>query len=94
MNFDNISDLTEGFSGADLQALLYNAHLDVIHASLESAPAPGESGQGEDEKPLKYRVIGGGSSGKVMSRAETTTFERRVCHHFSDSESKGSDVGL
>ncbi|RXW21326.1 hypothetical protein EST38_g4540 [Candolleomyces aberdarensis] len=78
VDFDNISDLTEGFSGADLQALLYNAHLDVIHASIESAPAPGESRQDENEKPLKYRVIGGGSSGKVMSRAETTAFERRL----------------
>ncbi|KAJ2931208.1 hypothetical protein H1R20_g5824, partial [Candolleomyces eurysporus] len=78
VDFDNISDLTEGFSGADLQALLYNAHLDVIHASIESAPASGESRQDENEKPLKYRVVGGESSGKVMSRAETTAFERRL----------------
>jgi len=24
----------EGFSGADLQAMVYNAHLDVVHASI------------------------------------------------------------
>src|SRR5712671_609088 len=30
VNFDHIADTTEGFSGADLQALLYNAHLEVV----------------------------------------------------------------
>lgn len=33
-----ISD-TDGFSGADLQALMYNAHLEVVHASISATTA-------------------------------------------------------
>ncbi|KAE8269545.1 hypothetical protein A4X09_0g2802 [Tilletia walkeri] len=37
---------TEGYSGADLQALLYNAHLETIHESIALAQAPdGSSSQ-------------------------------------------------
>jgi peroxin-1 len=34
IDFDELAVDTEGFSGADLQALVYNAHLDVVHAVL------------------------------------------------------------
>jgi peroxin-1 len=33
-NLDDIADKTEGYSGADLQALVYNAHLEAIHDVL------------------------------------------------------------
>ncbi|KAI1003306.1 Peroxisome biosynthesis protein [Podosphaera aphanis] len=33
-NFDKLASLTEGYSGADLQALMYNAHLEAIHDML------------------------------------------------------------
>ncbi|KAF8854123.1 putative peroxisome biosynthesis protein PAS1 [Acephala macrosclerotiorum] len=33
-NLDEIADQTEGYSGADLQALVYNAHLEAIHDVL------------------------------------------------------------
>ncbi|KAF6760183.1 peroxisome biogenesis factor 1 [Ephemerocybe angulata] len=77
-NFDRISELTEGFSGADLQALLYNAHLGVVHAAIEAAPSSDDQRRDDDEKPLKYHIFGGDSEGKVMSRAESTAFERRI----------------
>jgi len=39
VDFDEIASRTDGFSGADLQALLYNAHLDVIHSSMSETPS-------------------------------------------------------
>jgi len=38
---------TEGYSGADLQAVVYNAHLEVIHASI--APVVEMKGKGKDK---------------------------------------------
>ncbi|KAK0547067.1 Peroxisome biosynthesis protein pex1 [Tilletia horrida] len=37
------AERTEGYSGADLQALLYNAHLETIHESIQAASAATES---------------------------------------------------
>lgn len=34
VDLEQLAEDTEGFSGADLQALVYNAHLDVVHAVL------------------------------------------------------------
>lgn len=82
VDLDEVAEMTEGFSGADLQALLYNAHLDTIHSAIETAPDATLSKKDEAEKPLQYRVIGG-NAGKVMSRAETTAFERRVSPAFA-----------
>ena len=36
-NLFEIASRTEGYSGADLQAVLYNAHLEAIHDSLKSS---------------------------------------------------------
>ncbi|EAU91532.2 peroxisome biogenesis factor 1 [Coprinopsis cinerea okayama7 len=77
INLDRIAEMTEGYSGADLQALLYNAHLDAIHASLDTSPISQTSSQ-ETEIPIKYQVIGGSGDKATMSRAETSAFERRL----------------
>lgn len=52
---------TEGFSGADLQAVVYNAHLEVVHASIAHAVHAPESGKG------KERGKGKGKAGVVES---------------------------
>lgn len=36
LRFDEVAELTEGFTGADLQALIYSAHLEVVHESIHS----------------------------------------------------------
>ncbi|KAI0631588.1 AAA-domain-containing protein [Trametes polyzona] len=67
---------TEGFSGADLQALVYNAHLEVIHDTIASSSsstssadggpagtAPNSSSGGESTEPVKYTVVSSSSSG-------------------------------
>ncbi|KAH6914246.1 peroxisome biogenesis factor 1 [Coprinopsis sp. MPI-PUGE-AT-0042] len=81
VNWDRIAELTDGFSGADLQAILYNAHLDAIHSTLESATSSTDSSRGTEEKPVTYRVLGGPHDQSVtMSRAEKSAFERRLQH--------------
>jgi peroxin-1 len=54
---------SDGFSGADLQAMVYNAHLDVVHQSITSssslAAKPGKESsiKQEQEQGWKYRQI-------------------------------------
>ncbi|GAA5981337.1 hypothetical protein JCM10908_004073 [Rhodotorula pacifica] len=72
---------TAGYSGADLQALIYNAHLDAIHETL--APAVDAAGEvsasgNADEKEQEYVVLGQDSDGKVLSRAERASVDKRL----------------
>ena len=85
VDFDYLADATEGFSGADLQALLYNAHLEVVHASVGEvlASAPSSSGgdgssSTDDDIPIEYTSFGGPVQNTVKSRAEQMTMQRRV----------------
>jgi len=86
VDFDYLADATEGFSGADLQALLYNAHLEVVHASvgetLASAPSSsggdGGSSNNNDDVPIEYTSFGGPAQNTVKSRAEQMAMQRRV----------------
>lgn len=79
VDFDEIASRTEGFSGADLQALLYNAHLDVIHSSISETPTISSSSQ--NDTPIKYAIIGGSPGQTMLSKAEETALQRRVCIH-------------
>ena len=77
---------TEGFSGADIQALVYNAHLDVVHDAIAHPSDSGKpngtsstSAQNGEQPTVKYTVLGGGESqGRVLSRAEESAFQQRV----------------
>lgn len=72
----DIARETDGFSGADLQALVYNAHLEGIHANLSSSEDRRGGGQ---EEALVFMDMGASSTGKVASKAERAALERRVC---------------
>ncbi|GAA5997379.1 AAA family ATPase peroxin 1 [Rhodotorula paludigena] len=77
---------TAGYSGADLQALVYNAHLDAVHATIaskvdEEGKVDGAaSGTGAEDDEVRYVAIGGkeGKEGKVLSRAEQATVNKRL----------------
>ena len=65
---------------------MYNAHLEVVHASvgdvLTSAPS-GSSGDGsgsnnDDEISIEYTSFGGPEQNTVKSRAEQMAMQRRV----------------
>jgi peroxin-1 len=76
VDYSDIAHKTEGFSGADLQALLYNAHLDVIHSVIAESPDVRST---SEEAPLEYVVISSPEPGKaVMTKAEERALERRV----------------
>lgn len=71
--------LTEGFSGADLQALVYNAHLDAVHASITEAeshkPTTDET---SEASAVQFAAFGGPAGSAVLSRADEAVRERRV----------------
>lgn len=74
---------TEGYSGADLQAFIYNAHLDAIHETLtatESAAAASASTDKSVDQDIAYTTFGGtaSESGNVLSRAEQAVVTKRV----------------
>ncbi|CEL56526.1 Peroxisome biosynthesis protein PAS1 OS=Komagataella pastoris GN=PEX1 PE=3 SV=1 [Rhizoctonia solani AG-1 IB] len=76
VDLNQIARQTEGFSGADLQALVYNAQLEVVHEELASKSQElTESLSTErNEDRVRVEVVGGA----VMTRAETAALERRV----------------
>nr|CAD1820543.1 unnamed protein product [Ananas comosus var. bracteatus] len=61
-----IASVTEGFSGADLQALLSDAQLAAVHQLLES---------GENDKQVKAPIIGNELSRSVASKARPSVSE-------------------
>ena len=81
IDLEEFAQVTEGFSGADLQALVYNAHLKVVHATIE-ATRPQENGTStlsDHEKPIQYVILGGKTKdNKIMSRAEEAAFQKEV----------------
>ncbi|KAL0577747.1 Peroxisome biosynthesis protein pex1 [Marasmius crinis-equi] len=83
VDFGEVAEATEGFSGADLQALMYNAHLEVVNASIAAAAASAETSSSTDsteqEQPIEFNAFGGPSDGKkVMSKAELSALQRRL----------------
>lgn len=78
INWQEVAAATEGFSGADLQALVYNAHLDVIHTSIHVSSDKKEIDVVVDDDPIEFKAIGGASSSQTRSRAEQSALEKRV----------------
>jgi peroxin-1 len=93
VDFPYLADATEGFSGADLQALLYNAHLEVVHASVGEGPATSAAAAAAsnntsktdrvDDTPIEYTSFGGPAQKTVKSRAEQMAVQRRVNKQFA-----------
>ena len=79
-DLDALARDTEGYSGADLQALVYNAQLEVIHETIAATSVSGGSSSTVvDDSPVEYMVISGPSGSEaVKSRAEEAAFQQRV----------------
>jgi peroxin-1 len=60
-SLEEVAERTEGYSGADLQALVYNAHLEAIHDVLGDHDTP-ELGGGK-----RVNGVNGGSGGRGTS---------------------------
>ncbi|KAF8170325.1 P-loop containing nucleoside triphosphate hydrolase protein [Mycena galopus ATCC 62051] len=78
VDMDEIAAATEGYSGADLQALLYNAHLEVVHSSIAGTPLDDRPANRDDDVPVQFTVIGGGAKTKVTSKADEMALQRRL----------------
>jgi peroxin-1 len=70
-----LASKTVNLSGADLQALIYNAHLDVVHSSI-SQSTPTINGKKEKSESRKYRQIAP-PEGEI-SRADRSEMDNRV----------------
>lgn len=92
-----IAEVTEGYTGADLQALIYNANLEAVHTAMSLDPSTRTSREAEEEdKKVSYVVLGGhgpigdGGRQKVVSRADEAALQRRVsrfsCVSLSNSD--------
>ncbi|KAK0486176.1 P-loop containing nucleoside triphosphate hydrolase protein [Armillaria novae-zelandiae] len=79
VDLDEIAHATEGFSGADLQALVYNANLEVVHSTISMDINGGNSSR-EDETPIEYTTFGGSKDKVVSSKAEKTALQKRVMY--------------
>lgn len=77
IDWEEVAASTEGFSGADLQALVYNAHLEVVHSSIAANPEL-EKASISDETLVEYTTLGGPEGKAVVSRAEESGIQRRV----------------
>lgn len=67
------AEKTEGFSGADLQALLYNANLETIHQSIEQVKKNEDENSKKDsanskEKKTQFIKLGGGRKSEKVDR--------------------------
>jgi len=89
VDLDAIARTTDGFTGADLQALVYNANLEAVHETIDQKPpndASGSRGVPEEDQKIQYITFGpDGSEKKVLSAAEEMAIQRQVrglTHHF------------
>jgi len=81
VDLGEIAAQTEGYSGADLQALVYNAHLAVVHAAIAEQPKVSRSAGAGDKPALKFVKMGGkdgGSTGVKMSKADERAVQDRL----------------
>ena len=78
-----LAPLTEGFSGADLQALMYNAHLEGVHLALERTGM--STASSNSDSLTRFVVLR--SNGNTLSQAEQSALNARVRR---ESQSPGS----
>ncbi|KIY63560.1 AAA-domain-containing protein [Cylindrobasidium torrendii FP15055 ss-10] len=76
VDLDEVAAATEGFSGADLQALVYNANLEAVHASI-NIDVSGSSAR-DEEDPIEFKTIGGPNAQAVSSKAEKMAMQKRL----------------
>jgi peroxin-1 len=87
VDLGEVAQATEGFSGADLQALIYNAHLEVVNTSIASASEKGPLPK-EKTSTIRYTAIGG-LSRTVKSKAEESAMQTKVSRSSHSTDSPG-----
>lgn len=77
IDFGELATATKGFSGADLQAVIYNAHLEAVHASIASSTQDPMTSR-EEEPPIEYMAFGGPETSDVATKAEKMALQKKV----------------
>lgn len=77
IDFGDLAAVTEGYSGADLQAVIYNAHLEAVHASIAST-SQGSTVLREEESPIEYIAFGGPETTDVATKAEKMALQKKA----------------
>jgi len=72
--------VTDGYSGADLQALVYNAHLNAVHESISETGARNAKAAivADSTQPVPFTTFGGPEDQTILSYAEQSVQDRRV----------------
>ncbi|PVF92751.1 AAA-domain-containing protein [Serendipita vermifera] len=76
IDFAKIAATTEGFSGADLQALIYNAHLESVHTLFDEKSGGANEAQPQ-EKVIQFVVLSNDQN-KPITRAESAAASSRL----------------
>ncbi|KAI9609469.1 hypothetical protein H4Q26_007425 [Puccinia striiformis f. sp. tritici PST-130] len=104
--FEEVAELTEGFTGADLQALIYSAHLEVVHESINAKTKSVEGKCDDEHHPEKQHKLRWteiqpqqpGSlkpaEGAVRSRAENEAIRKRIEEVLENTTFKKVDGGI
>jgi peroxin-1 len=74
------AEKTEGFSGADLQGFLYNAHLEAIHGSIDIESF--KEAQNKNEKKEQKSDFVSGARKVPLTLAEKNQISSRVSFFF------------
>ncbi|RXK38546.1 hypothetical protein M231_04178 [Tremella mesenterica] len=75
VDLEHIAHETVGYSGADLQAVIYNAHLEVVHTSLSQTPSTASS----------YETLHDGPIAKSKGKGKSNGGEKNVMNGISES---------
>ncbi|KJE00988.1 peroxin-1 [Cryptococcus gattii NT-10] len=98
VDLEMVARESEGFSGADLQALVYNAHLEVVHAAIEDEERRKEE-EGRGQKSVVnevgrgegYRLLSQ-TNGPNLSVAARAELGQRIDTIVSNSQSRSLSV--
>jgi peroxin-1 len=77
VDFSKLAAQAEGFSGADIQALVYNAHLESVHDVLAIAPGVDDNVDGMSAEFVVLRK----ESDQPQSKAQQAATNSRVCYY-------------
>lgn len=95
VDLEAVARVTDGFTGADLQALVYNANLEAVHETIDqrslNTSGKGKSSNVPDEgQKIQYITFSPeGKEKKVLSAAEEMAIQRQVrgpIHFFRSME--------
>ncbi|KAJ1980877.1 Peroxisome biosynthesis protein pex1, partial [Dimargaris verticillata] len=80
MNLDELAAATTGFTGADLQALVYNSYLDAVHEAtkeLDLSTAEKMDPNTADLPDLPFHILQAGQA-QPLSRADKVTLAKQT----------------